>query len=80
MSPKIGKAVKAVGKTVAKTKVVRTVIGGKVIETPVEEVEEQTDEIEETPKAKRGRPKKEAKAEAEPEPATEACGLKPPTE
>ena len=59
------------------TKIVRTVIGGKVIETPVEVAEAETKE---TPKAKRGRPKKEVKAEAEPEPAAEACGLKPPTD
>lgn len=62
------------------TKIVRTVIGGKVIETPVEVAEAETKETKETPKAKRGRPKKEAKAEAEPEPAAEACGLKPPTD
>ena len=69
MSPKIGKAVKAVGKTVAKTKVVRTVIGGTVVETPVE-----TEEVVEEPKKKAGRPKKEDQPEAD------ACGLKPPTD
>ena len=62
------------------TKIVRTVIGGKVIETPVEVAEAETNETKETPKAKRGRPKKETKTEAEPEPATETCGLKPFTE
>ena len=40
------------------TKIVRTVIGGKVIETPVEVAEAETKETKETPKAKRGRPKK----------------------
>ena len=62
------------------TKIVRTVIGGIVIETPVEVAEAETKETKEAPKAKRGRPKKEAQAEQEPEPSTEACGLKPPTD
>lgn len=37
------------------TKIIRTVIGGQIIETPVEVA---ASEIKETPKAKRGRPKK----------------------
>ena len=59
------------------TKVVRTVIGGKVIETPVLTTEA---EVKEAPKAKRGRPKKESKAEKTTEPASEVCGLKPPSD
>jgi len=75
MAPKIGKAVKAVGKTVAKTKIVRTVIGGKVIETPVETADP---EVTEEPKKKAGRPKKESTVE--PEPASDACGIEPPVD
>ena len=54
------------------TQIVRTVIGGKVIETPVE-IEATEAAVE--PKAKKGRAKKETK----PEPTADACGLKPPT-
>jgi len=75
MAPRIGKAVKAVGKTVAKTKIVRTVIGGQEIETQVETTE--TEVIEE-PKKKGNRPKKESTVE--PEPASEACGITPPAD
>ena len=57
------------------TKIVRTVIGGKVIETPMEVAETETKEA---PKSKRGRPKKESKAE--PEPTSEACGIEPPAD
>jgi len=56
------------------TKIVRTVIGGKVIETPVQTA----DPVEEkAPKAKSKKATKEPTPE--PEPASEACGLKPPS-
>lgn len=45
------------------TKIVRTVIGGHVIETPVE-VPEAACEVKETPKPKRGRPTKKEEKEA----------------
>jgi len=59
------------------TQIVRTLIGGMVIETPVEVAETETKEA---PKAKRGRPKKESKAEKVAEPASEACGIEPPAD
>ena len=59
------------------TKIVRTVIGGNVIETPVEVPET---EVKEAPKAKRGRPKKESKAVKAPEATSEACGIEPPAD
>ena len=64
------------------TQIVRTVIGGKVIETPVEVADT---EVKEVAKPKKGRPKKEVKAEPTSEacgiePPVDACGLKPPTD
>jgi|TARA_B100000073_G_C23539299_1_gene495335 hypothetical protein len=57
------------------TKIVRTVIGGKVIETPVETA----DPVEE--KAPKAKSKKAIKATTpEPESASDACGLKTPAD
>ena len=44
------------------TKIIRTVIGGNVIETPVEIPDS---EVKEAPKVKRGRPSKQSKTEKE---------------
>jgi len=57
------------------TKIVRTVIGGNVIETPVETADPVVEE--KAPKAKSKKATKEPTPE--PEPASDACGLKPPT-
>ena len=55
------------------TQIVRTVIGGEVIETPVEVAETEAKEV---AKPKKGRPKKQEKTE----PTNDACGLQPPTD
>jgi len=57
------------------TKIVRTVIGGNVIETPVETADPV---VEKAPKAKSKKATKETTPE--PEPASDACGLKPPSD
>ena len=59
------------------TKIVRTVIGGQVIETPVETPDPV---VEKAPKAKTKKAKESPKAEPETASETEACGLKPPAD
>ena len=54
------------------TKIVRTVIGGQVIETPVLVADVPEPEEKKATKAKT----KKAAKDTEPEPASEACGLK----
>ena len=56
------------------TKIIRTVIGGNVIETPVEVPDS---EVKEAPKTKRGRPSKSSKTEKE---ATDESVATPPAE
>ena len=52
------------------TKLVRTVIGGEVIETPVEVPEAKTEEV---AKPKKGRPKKQEKTEPTTDDTSQTC-------